>query len=68
MTVLLENKTNDLETTRNALAAHVMAEIIKDNLLKEGNDRSIDGLTIKQSTQQATINLFSRILTLINFQ
>ena len=47
MTVLLENKTNDLETTCNSLAAHVMAEIITDNLLKEGNDRGKDCLTIK---------------------
>ena len=53
MTVLLENRTNSLEATRNAVAADVMADTITQGLFKEGTGRGQDGLTIKQLTQQA---------------
>ncbi|WPY00847.1 Pentapeptide repeat-containing protein [Candidatus Trichorickettsia mobilis] len=54
MTILLENRTNDLETTRNAVAAQGIADEVTTNLFKEGTGRGKDGLTIKQLTQQAT--------------
>ncbi len=53
MTILLENKTSDVETIKGVITANYIADNVTKELFKEGGNRGQDGLTIKQITQQA---------------